>query len=270
MDLDEALGKIGRLAYQAWNEGSPSFAEVVEEVVLTCDDLLDGEPERDGIDAILPATWCPDLPFKERLRNLVEARRAWINCDGALQERIRKLEVMANEIGDPPLAVDPDAVARIRSLLRNDPRVLVLQDDLIELLKGVFGVTVGPTHIEPSLPCDNCTGLGRVDDMHFGPMDCVRCKGTGRLPDVDGMRLRIAELEAEQDATRDVIDKAGHYMAWAREPRSPAVAQLFLDLDLALNNYRHCGYENSDHPDDYTAPTWSASDPEDEDAVHTG
>lgn len=265
-DLDEALGKIGRLAFQAWNNGTPAFDEVIEEVVLTCDSLMDGRTDetlRGEIEAVLPETWCPDLPFQERLRNLIEVRRPYLSSNKALQTRISELEVMQTSFGDPPLAVDPDAVVRLRLLLRNNPRSVVLAPPLIELLQCVFGISSGPTVIEPAIVCPACAGDGVIG--HAGPtVPCARCDGEGKVPDVDAMRLRIAELEHERLGLREVLTDADTMMRNMHSSRSHPPHHLWEALDRSLANYRNNGYENSDHPDDFTAPTWSASDPEPE------
>jgi hypothetical protein len=252
-DLDEALGKIGRLAHRAWNDGSPSFDEVIEEVILTCSSLMDGttdESLRSQVEAVLPDTWCPDLPFQERLRNLIEARRAWINWDATQQARIRTLEAKVKDFGDPPLAVDPDAVARLRLLLSRNPRSLVLRGTYIALLKGVFGFTHGPTVVEPAILCPRCDGEG-ARSFGAGPVPCQRCDGEG---------LRIAELEHEREWLRQVADNANSMMVYMPTPGSTPPPELWEALDRSLADHRNNGYENSDHPDDFTAPEWSAAD----------
>lgn len=262
-DLDEALGKIGRLALQSWNEGSPSSDEVIEEVIQTCDSLMDGvtdETLRAEIEATLPEHWCPNLPFQRRLRNLIEARQTWLNLNSATQARISELEVKANNFGDPPLSVDPDAVARLRLLLANNPRAITLTGPMIRLLQGVFGITHGPTVVEPAVICSACTGEGVVG---LGPtIRCERCEGEGKVPDVDGMRLRIAELEHERQWLRQVATNANEMMAWMRTPHSHPPTELWVALELSLADHRNAGYENSDHPDDFSEPTWSATDDE--------
>jgi hypothetical protein len=275
-DLDEALGKIGRLAYAAWNDGKPAFDEVIEEVVLTCGNLMDDSTDdtlRAEVEAVLPKSWCPDLSFQERLRNLIEVRKPWLDCNEALQTRLSKLEVMAGNIGDPPLAVDPDAVAQLRLMLREpamtpegrqpELRMLVLDRDMIELLRGVFGISYGPTLVEPAILCPRCEGEG-ARSYGAGPVPCQRCGGEGKVPDVDGMRLRIAELEHERTGLRRVVEDANAMMAYMRGPRDVPPRELWDRLERTLADYRNNGYENSDHPDDFTAPTWSPDDPEPE------
>jgi hypothetical protein len=255
-DLDEALGRIGRLAHQAWDRGSPSADEVIEEVLLTCDALMNGitdETLRGEIEATLPATWCPDLPFQQRLRNLIEARRTWTDCQAAQQNRIEELEAMTTTFGDPPLVVDPRAVAQLRLLLQGNPRALVLSGRLVELLKGVFGLTHGPTVIEPAIVCPRCQGECTVS-AGAGPVPCLRCDGEGKVPDVEGMRLRLAELEYERSWLREIADAVNAMMAFMPHPSATPPADLWQTLELALADHRNAGYENSDHPDDFTAP----------------
>lgn len=262
-DMDEAMGRIGALAWRAWHEGEPGFAEVVEEVVLTFDDLLDGvgaDSLRAKVEEILLPEWLPHLPFQERLRKLVELRRSWLNWSAAQEARILELELMTNRIGDPPLAVDPDSLVRLRLLLRNDPRTLILTGPLIELLKGMVGFTTGPTHIEPAILCPHCKGTCVIVDDRMGPFPCVRCDGEGKVADVEAMRLRIAELEHERGQLRNVMHKANSLMAWMRSPNDCPPQEVWEGLEQSLADHRNNGYENSDHPDDFTAPTWSAAD----------
>lgn len=263
-DLDEALGRIGALAYRSWNEGTPSYGEVVEEVVLTCEDLLDETGHnsvRAAVEFCLPDEWLPDENFQERLRKFVEVRRASLRTIAAQQARISELEEMT--INDP-LIVDPVALARLRMLLRNDPRIMVITQDTIQFLKETFGVSYGPTSIEPAVICPACDGTAQIEYDGFGAVLCVRCEGAGKVPDTDNMRMRLAELEIENDRMREVIGKGLDMMAWMRHSHTPPPEEHWLAFDLALGNYRNCGYVNSDHPDDFTAPQWSAGDPEPE------
>lgn len=255
-DLDEAMGRIGRLAYQAWNHGSPSFAEVVEEMVLVCDSLLDGRTDetlRGEIEAALPETWCPDRPLQERLRNLIEVRRGWLRADAARQARIAELEVMAADFGDRPLDIDPDVVAGLRLLLAGDLDTLVLQRPTVELLRAVFGITRGPSTPRFAVPCPACKGVCEVD-AGAGSVSCMRCDGEGKVPDVEGMRLRIAELEHERRWLREIADNANEMMRHMPGPYARPPEELWAALELSLADHRNAGYENSDHPDDFTAP----------------
>lgn len=266
-DLDEALGRIGRLAYRAWNDGTVPFDEVIEEVVLTCDSVLDGDTDgtlRAEVEAVLPESWCPDLPFQERLRNLIEVRRTWLNLNAAQQARISQLEAMANSFGESPVAADPDAVARLRLLLQGDLRAITITRPIIEMLQVAFGITAGPTLIEPAIICPRCEGEGEIN-IGIGPVPCMRCDGEGKVPDVERMRLRIAELEYERSWLREIADNANAMMAYMRGPSDKPPMELWVALELSLADHRNAGYENSDHPDDFTAPTWSASDPEPDD-----
>lgn len=257
--LEEALDRIGALALGAWFDGEHTLGEVVEEAVFVCEQLTEapppGEPDEPvpdlaEIEAALPEGWCPDLPITERIKNLVQSRRAFLKANKLVQERITELEMKADELGDPPLACNPRAVVRLRRLLRNRPRTIVINGQIIDLLRNMLGVTEGERVVQPTRSCPNCAGLGQV-----GRRMCVKCDGECVIPDTDGMALRMAELELEVADLRECVRRGNDMMLCMARPDRRAPLPLWEAFEQALGNYRNNGYEHGDHPDDFTEPT---------------
>lgn len=263
LELDEAIGRLGAMAYNAWNSGTPSYGEVVEEVVITCEDLFaDDQPFRDQLAAVLPQGWPPDMSLTDRIKglvghveNLVELRQSWLNCIAAQGERIRELEVKARDFGEAPTDIDPMAVVKLRRDLERNPRSMTISRPLVQLLRGVFGVTNGARPTSFMLTCPHCSGERLLVDDRVGPVDCVRCEGKGEVPDVDALRVRLAEMEIERRQLREAAHKGIRLMARMDPPKSDSLEALWRAFNHALNPCRNNGYENSDHPDDFTAPT---------------
>jgi hypothetical protein len=257
--LEDGLDRIGQLALEAWFDGTHTPGEVVEEAVLICEEITeappptedDDEPEVDysEIEAALPETWCPDLPLAERIRNLVKVRRTFVKAQKLQEERIAELELKTAELGDPPLAVDPWAVVKMRKMLSNNPRSIILNGKLIKLLQHVFGIEHGPQVVQPTKACPNCAGLGKV-----GRKMCVKCDGHAVIPDVDGMALRNASLELEVRELRECIRKGNAMMLCMARNDRRAPLGAWEDFERALGDYRNNGFEYSDDPIDFTEP----------------
>jgi hypothetical protein len=49
-------------------------------------------------------------------------------------------------------------------------------------------------------------------------------------------------------------------MVFMESAETPPPADLWAALEISLADHRNRGYENSDHPDDFTAPTGSDDD----------
>lgn len=260
--LEDGLDRIGELALGAWFDGQHSLGEVVEEAIYICEQITEAPPPTEPeeipeapdvdyseIEAALPEGWCPHLPIAERIRNLVQSRRAFLKADKLTRERITELEMKVGELGDPPLACNPKAVVRLRRLLRNRPRTITINGQLIDLLANMLGVTEGERVVQPTRTCPNCAGLGQV-----GRKMCVKCDGECVVPDADGMALRMAELELEVTELRRCVQKGNDMMLCMARSDRRAPLTLWEAFERALGDYRNNGYEHSDHPDDFTEP----------------
>lgn len=260
--LEDGLARIGDLAITAWFDGTCTAEEVLEETVYVYEQITEAPPpgaveetpdepavDYREIEDALPEEWCPHLPLAERVKNLVQSRRAFLKADKAVRERMAELEMKAAELGDPALACNPKAVVRLRRLLRNRPRTIVINGQLIDLLRNMLGVTEGERVVQPTRTCPNCAGLGQV-----GRKLCVKCDGERVIPDTDGMALRIAELEMEVTELRKCIAKGNTMMLCMARNDRRAPLELWETFERALGDYRNNGYENSDHSDDFTEP----------------